>query len=231
MPSDMIQFAIPAIQRGGSQGSTAARQRQSASDHPKRACDIAISLTILVLLSPLMAIIALLVAMDGGNVFYSHPRIGRDGRPFGCLKFRTMILGAMDALDEYLEYNPEERQEWQSSRKLTFDPRTTAIGRLLRETSLDELPQLLNVLRGEMSLVGPRPVTASELALYGDAARLTLSVRPGITGPWQIGGRNDLSYARRVELDAQYVMHRNFLGDLAILLRTPRAVFSRAGAR
>ena len=231
MPSDLTHLVTPGPLRRGADSNTATRLRTFASEAAKRACDIALSLTAIVFLLPLMGAIALLVALDGGHVVYAHPRIGRHGQPFGCLKFRTMILGAMDCLDEYLEYNPEERQEWQASRKLTFDPRTTAIGRLLRNTSLDELPQLFNVLKGEMSLVGPRPVTASELALYGDKARLFLSVRPGITGPWQIGGRNDVSYEQRIELDTQYALHRSFFGDLAILLRTPRVVLSRAGAR
>lgn len=229
MRSD-ISRSFPAVPRIDLRASEAPR-RAWVTDAAKRVCDIVLASIGIVLLSPLMAIVAALVAIDGGHVLYSHPRIGRDGRVFGCLKFRTMILGAMDCLDEYLAYHPQEREEWQSTRKLSFDPRTTAIGRLLRETSLDELPQLFNVLRGDMSIVGPRPVTAAELAMYGDKARLYTSVRPGITGPWQIGGRNDVSYAERVAIDAAYVTSRTLLGDFLIILRTPRAVFSRSGAR
>ncbi|RFC43562.1 MAG: exopolysaccharide production protein ExoY [Verrucomicrobia bacterium] len=197
----------------------------------KRVTDIILSGLALLVLWPLFLLIAALVATDGGPILYRHSRVGKDGAAFDCLKFRTMILGATECLDEYLAYHPAEREEWESSRKLTFDPRTTAVGRMLRQTSMDELPQLLNVLCGHMSLVGPRPVTSPELAFYGDKAHLYRAVRPGITGLWQISGRNDVSYAERVDLDARYVKERSFWRDLDILLRTPRVVLSRTGAR
>lgn len=196
----------------------------------KRFFDAAVALLLLVTILPMMAIIAALIAIDGGPVLYSHPRIGKNGCAFGCLKFRTMILGADECLDEYLSYHPDANREWQESRKLLFDPRTTAIGRMLRKTSLDELPQLFNVLTGDMSLVGPRPVTADELARYDISAVAYKSIRPGITGPWQIGGRSSVSYERRIQLDAEYARSQSFVGDLRILLRTPAAVFFRRGA-
>ena len=197
----------------------------------KRVTDVILASFALLILWPLFLVIAALVATDGGPILYRHRRVGKDGVPFDCLKFRTMILGATECLDEYLAYHPAERAEWESTRKLSFDPRTTAVGRLLRKTSMDELPQFFNVLTGDMSLVGPRPVTPSELAFYGEKADLYRSVRPGITGLWQISGRNDVSYDERVDLDATYVREQGFWRDLGILLRPPRVVLSRTGAR
>ncbi len=196
----------------------------------KSIMDIVVASLALLVLSPLFVLIAILVATNGGSVLYRHPRVGKNGKMFNCLKFSTMIMGATECLEEYLSYHPDARDEWESSRKLTFDPRTTAIGRLLRRTSLDELPQLFNVLAGDMSLVGPRPVTQPELAYYGDKADLYRSVRPGITGLWQVSGRNDVSYDQRVALDARYVREQSFWRDVAILLRTPRVVLARTGA-
>ena len=172
-----------------------------------------------------------MVSLDGGPVFYRHKRIGRDGKPFGCLKFRTMILGAEACLNEYLSYHPEQRREWEQDQKLAFDLRVTAIGNVLRRLSLDELPQLVNVLVGEMSLVGPRPVTEGELKHYGAAASAYLAVRPGLTGPWQVSGRNDVSYATRVAMDEAYVRNFSLWNDIVILLRTPGVVLSKKGAR
>jgi len=197
----------------------------------KRGLDVVLAALILVVLSPLMAGLALLVAIDGGGVLYAHRRSGRDGRAFGCLKFRTMITDAEECFQEYLAHHPDTVREWLADRKLRFDPRVTPVGRLLRSTSLDELPQLLNVLRGDMSLVGPRPVTDEELPLYGDRLGLYLSVRPGLTGLWQVSGRNDVDFAARVALDERYVRDMGFLADLRILLRTPAVVLRRAGAR
>lgn len=197
----------------------------------KRVSDVVLASLALLVLWPLFLLIAALVATDGGPILYRHGRVGKDGAAFDCLKFRTMILGATECLDEYLAYHPSERAEWDSAQKLTFDPRVTAVGRVLRRTSMDELPQFFNVLVGDMSLVGPRPVTSPELAYYGETADLYRSVRPGITGLWQISGRNDVSYDERVEFDARYVKERSFWGDMDILLRTPRVVFSRTGAR
>lgn len=197
----------------------------------KRALDVVGAALLLVLFAPVMAVIALLVARDGGAVFYAHRRVGRDGASFGCLKFRSMVPDADLRLAELLERDPAARAEWEATRKLRRDPRITSVGRFLRASSLDELPQLINVLKGEMSLVGPRPVQQAELnAFYGAAASYYRSVRPGLTGLWQVSGRNDTSYAERVALDVHYVAEATLLDDLRILLRTPLAVLRRRGA-
>ena len=197
----------------------------------KRILDVVGSLALILVSSPIFLIVALFVALDGGPVFFRHTRIGQKGERFGCLKFRTMILGAEACLIEYLEHHPDAKAEWQDHQKLEFDPRITPIGRILRATSLDELPQLFNILRGEMSLVGPRPVTKDELSRYGNAANHYLAVRPGLTGPWQISGRNDVGYDERVALDHAYVSDLSLFRDLIILFRTPSAVLSRRGAK
>jgi exopolysaccharide production protein ExoY len=197
----------------------------------KRILDVVGSLALILVSSPIFLIVALFVALDGGPVFFRHTRIGQKGERFGCLKFRTMILGAEACLIEYLEHHPDAKAEWQDHQKLEFDPRITPIGRILRATSLDELPQLFNILRGEMSLVGPRPVTKDELSRYGNAANHYLAVRPGLTGPWQISGRNDVGYDERVALDHAYVSDLSLFRDLVILFRTPSAVLSRRGAK
>lgn len=206
-------------------------ERLNISKIIKRLIDIIGSLALLVLFSPLFLVVALMVSLDGGPVFYRHKRIGRDGKPFGCLKFRTMILGAEACLNEYLSYHPDQRTEWEKDQKLAFDPRITAIGNVLRRLSLDELPQLANVLVGQMSLVGPRPVTEGELKHYGASAAAYLAVRPGLTGPWQVSGRNDVSYATRVAMDEAYVRNFSLWNDIVILLRTPGIVLSKKGAR
>lgn len=197
----------------------------------KRAVDACGAAVLLLLAAPLLLVIALVVSIDGGPVLFGHRRIGRDGAVFRCWKFRTMILDAEPCLEEYLSHHGDALEEWQRERKLAFDPRITPIGRFLRRSSLDELPQLWNVLVGEMSLVGPRPVTEAELASYGSVAPLYLAVRPGITGLWQISGRNDVGYAARVALDARYVETRSLLLDLRILVRTAGAVLAGRGAR
>ncbi|WP_137178478.1 sugar transferase [Roseomonas sp. AR75] len=208
-------------------------ERLAAAMRPalKRALDIAGAGALLLLALPAFLVIAALVRRDGGSAFYAHQRVGRGGTTFGCLKFRSMVVDADRRLAALLESDPAAREEWDATRKLKNDPRVTAVGRFLRATSLDELPQLINVLKGEMSLVGPRPVLASELAaFYGAAAQHYLSVRPGITGPWQISGRNDTSYAQRVALDVAYATRPSLLTDIKILLRTPVAVLARRGA-
>lgn len=197
----------------------------------KRALDVAGALGLLVALAPVFLVIALLVRRDGGPVLFAHSRVGRGGAPFGCLKFRSMVVDSQERLAAHLAANPEAREEWERTRKLKNDPRVTRVGRFLRATSLDELPQVFNVLRGEMSLVGPRPVQQAELeGFYGAAAAYYMSVRPGITGLWQVSGRSETSYAQRVALDVAYVAKASFWGDVRILLRTPVAVLSRKGA-
>ncbi|WP_368414440.1 sugar transferase [Falsiroseomonas sp.] len=218
--------AAPALSVPHAQG-LAAALRPAA----KRAMDILGAGALLLLALPAFLVIAALVKLDGGKVFYAHERVGRGGRLFGCLKFRSMVVDSDQRLALLLARDPAARAEWDATRKLKNDPRVTAIGRFLRASSLDELPQILNVLRGEMSLVGPRPVQASELAaFYGAAAQHYMMVRPGITGPWQISGRSDTSYAQRVALDVAYVTKPSLWTDVKILLRTPVAVLARRGA-
>jgi len=197
----------------------------------KRGFDILGAGAMLLVLAPLFLLLALLVRRDGGPAFYAHTRIGQGGRGFGCLKFRSMVIDSQARLDALLAADPAAQAEWNATRKLRQDPRVTAVGRFLRKTSLDELPQLLNVLRGEMSLVGPRPVIAAELAeYYGPAAAHYMSVRPGITGLWQVSGRSDTSYAQRVALDVAYASQPSLWTDIKILARTPLVVLARRGA-
>jgi len=197
----------------------------------KRAFDITAALGGLVVFSPLFLMLVLLVKFsDGGRVFYGHPRIGRNGRVFRCLKFRTMVENGDEVLAAHLAKYPQEREEWNATRKLQNDPRVTRVGMVLRKLSLDELPQIFNILRGEMSFVGPRPVVDDELALYGTAASFYLQSRPGLTGLWQVSGRNDVSYGTRVAFDRHYVENWSFVFDLKILVWTVPAVFSSRGS-
>ena len=187
---------------------------------------------LLLVASPLMLWVAWMTwRHDGAPVLFGHYRVGRDGRLFRCLKFRTMYRESEQMLAELLARDPVARAQWEREQKLSDDPRVTPVGRFLRRTSLDELPQLINVLRGEMSLVGPRPITVGELTRYGSVRWHYLSVAPGITGLWQVSGRNDTSYAQRVALDERYVERRSLSVDLWILLRTVKVVLSREGAR
>jgi exopolysaccharide production protein ExoY len=198
----------------------------------KRLLDVLGALGLLVALLPALLVIAALVKASGGPVLFAHERVGRGGRRFGCLKFRTMTVDAAKRLEALLATDPKARAEWDATRKLKRDPRVTTVGRFLRASSFDELPQFINVLRGEMSLVGPRPVQATELATYyGPAAAAQYaSVRPGVTGLWQVSGRNDTSYDARVAMDLRYLENPTLLGDLRILLKTPFAVLRRRGA-
>lgn len=187
---------------------------------------------LLLLFGPLMALIALLVwRRDGAPILFGHYRIGQHGRLFRCLKFRSMYRDSDRMLRELLARDPAAREEWERDRKLRDDPRVTPIGNLLRRTSLDELPQLFNVLRGEMSLVGPRPITLAELPRYGQVRWHYLSVRPGMTGLWQVSGRNDTTYAERVELDRRFVEDSSLRMRFGILVRTLRVVVLGSGAR
>ncbi len=184
----------------------------------------------LVLLSPLFVFLIWKVRKDGGPAFYGQKRVGQNGREFKCWKFRSMIVNAEAALEMHLAENPRAREEWDREFKLKDDPRITPIGHILRKTSLDEIPQLYNVLIGEMSLVGPRPVVAAEIPYYGDKKAHYLSVKPGLTGLWQVSGRNDVSYEERVALDAYYVENQSFWGDIVIILKTIYVVLVRKGA-
>jgi lipopolysaccharide/colanic/teichoic acid biosynthesis glycosyltransferase len=195
----------------------------------KRAFDIVAGSLLLVLVLPLMAAMMAIVARDGGAPLFAHPRVGRGGRTFKCLKIRTMVLDAEARLQRMLQEDSELRAEWERDQKLADDPRVTRFGHFLRRTSLDELPQLINVVRGEMSLVGPRPVTAPEVDRYGAGAQAYLSVRPGLTGPWQVEGRNDIPFAERVLIDQAYARQISFLRDLRIVLLTTRVVLAAGG--
>ncbi len=196
----------------------------------KRGFDTALVIPMLVALSPLFLILALLVRRDGGPAIYGHLRVGRDGRAFRCLKFRTMVTNSDAVLRELLARDPQARAEWERDFKLKHDVRVTRVGHFLRSTSLDELPQLWNVLRGEMSLVGPRPIVEKELERYGLEVRYYLMAKPGITGLWQVSGRSDVDYARRVSLDVSYVKQWSPMLDFGILLRTVGVVMRREGA-
>ncbi|HXV28828.1 MAG TPA: sugar transferase [Sinorhizobium sp.] len=192
---------------------------------PKRALDLVVASTAIVLALPLMLVAAFLIkVITGGPVLFAHRRIGFNGASFDCYKFRTMVKNANEVLEEYLASHPQAAEEWRETQKLKHDPRITLLGHILRKSSIDELPQLVNILRGEMSCVGPRPIVANELGRYGADADEYLKTRPGLTGLWQISGRNDVDYARRVVLDAQYVRSWSIWNDLVILAWTAIAV-------
>jgi Undecaprenyl-phosphate galactose phosphotransferase WbaP len=196
----------------------------------KRAFDIIGALFLCVVLSPLILGIITLIRIEGQPVLFWHKRIGRNGRSFHCLKFRTMVRNAEQVLRHLLNEHPELRDEWTQNFKLRNDPRITRTGRILRLTSLDELPQLWNVLRGDMSLVGPRPIVRAEMLRYGRNASRYLAVKPGLTGLWQVKGRSDTTYRRRVAMDRFYIQNQSILLDIYILAATPAAVLRRSGA-
>ena len=197
----------------------------------KRSFDIVMASTALVLLSPVMLGLALFVKCDGGPAIFGQKRLGMNGKVFYCLKFRSMVMNNDQVLKEYLASHPNVRAEWQSHKKLRAgDPRVTRAGKFLRHGSLDELPQLWNVLKGEMSLVGPRPILLSELDEYGHDIAHYNRVRPGITGMWQVSGRSNVSYRRRVQIDSWYVRNWSLWHDLAILCKTVPVVLKRKGA-
>jgi lipopolysaccharide/colanic/teichoic acid biosynthesis glycosyltransferase len=187
----------------------------------KRFFDIVFSLSVLIFFSPVYLILTLLIAISSpGPTFYVQERVGKNYRRFGCLKFRTMVTNADEMLEEMMNQSPEMRREFEDTFKLKEDPRITWIGRFLRLTSLDEFPQFWNVLMGDMSVVGPRPLVPEELHKYGDRIDRVLKIRPGITGLWQVSGRNDIPYPQRVQIDVYYVNNRNWLLDLWIVFKT-----------
>jgi Undecaprenyl-phosphate galactose phosphotransferase WbaP len=197
----------------------------------KRCMDLVVAITGGILLLPLLFYIAVAVKMSSrGPILYGHNRIGKDGKPFKAWKFRTMFQDASQVLEIYLEAHPDLKDEWERDQKLRRDPRVTRIGRFIRKTSLDELPQIWNVIRGEMSLVGPRPIVTSEIAKYGPYYGLYAMVTPGITGVWQVSGRNNTTYDERVQLDAYYVRNWSPWMDLYLLIRTIRIVLFADGA-
>jgi exopolysaccharide production protein ExoY len=197
----------------------------------KRAFDVVSSACGLLALSPVLVTVALLIWLnDRGPVFYGHTRVGRQGRLFRCWKFRSMVMNGDAMLSAHLAANPDAAKEWADTQKLTDDPRVTRIGAFIRKTSIDELPQLWNVLMGEMSVIGPRPITRKELDRYGKDRRYYLLVRPGITGLWQVSGRSSTTYERRVSLDRSYLENWSFQQDAMILLKTVPAVLKSEGA-
>ncbi len=185
---------------------------------------------LLLMLAPLFVLLAMLIRRDGGDALFRHQRLGANGRMFGCMKFRSMVANSDRVLEQLLASDPAAAAEWNATQKLRRDPRVTGVGHFLRKTSLDELPQLINVLRGEMSLVGPRPIVRAEIVRYGSEIRYYYQARPGLTGLWQVSGRSDTSYAQRVELDVRYVANWTFWRDVAIVLKTIPAVILRKGA-
>jgi lipopolysaccharide/colanic/teichoic acid biosynthesis glycosyltransferase len=200
-------------------------------DKFKRYFDLIFSIFVLVLTSPIFLIVSFLIKITSkGPVFYKQKRLGKDGKIIEVYKFRTMVKDADRILEEMLNKNPDLKVEFDKYFKLKNDPRVTTIGKLLRKTSLDELPQFINVIRGEMSVVGPRPVIQEELEYYGKYKEKLLSVNPGITGLWQVSGRADLPYSERVKLDMKYIDNKSFGLDLQILLKTFRVIFTGHGA-
>lgn len=196
----------------------------------KRIFDIFGSFAIMLVLSPVLLFLAYTVSRDGGKPIYGHERIGRDGRKFKCLKFRSMVVNSQEVLAELLANDPVAREEWDKDFKLKNDPRITKIGSFIRKTSLDELPQLWNVFIGEMSLVGPRPIVEAELERYAGDVDYYLMAKPGMTGLWQVSGRNDIDYDTRVYFDAWYVKNWALWNDIAILFKTINVVLKKDGA-
>ncbi len=198
----------------------------------KRAFDICFSLISLILCIPLFLVIGIAIySSSRGKIIYSHERIGRGGKPFRCYKFRTMYPDAEVRLEEILKNNPEKLEEWEQTHKLKDDPRIIPVGAFLRKTSLDEFPQFWNVLKGDLSIVGPRPVVQEEVTKHlGMKAPKILSVRPGLTGIWQVSGRSDTSYITRIELDEKYVDSHSFLLDLKLIAKTIPTMISSKGA-
>lgn len=194
----------------------------------KRIFDVLSASALLLFVAPLMIVIFLLVRLDGGPAIFAHRRVGQNGRPFYCLKFRSMFTDSSARLETLLNTDVAAREEWARDHKLRFDPRVTPLGRFLRASSLDELPQLINIIRGDMSVVGPRPIVRAEAQRYGTRFAHYCRSRPGLTGIWQISGRNDVSYRKRVAMDVFYARNASFPLDMKIVCLTiPAVLFSR----
>jgi exopolysaccharide production protein ExoY len=197
----------------------------------QRAFDLLLATAVVVMIAPIMLLVALAIYLeDGGPVFYVQPRVGRYGKVFGCIKFRSMAQDAESRIEAVLAADPVARAQWAVNRKLTRDPRVTQVGRFIRRRSLDELPQLFNVLRGEMAVVGPRPIMLDERKLYGRRLAAYTQARPGITGLWQVSGRGDASFRSRIAMDMVYLRARRLRLDLGILVRTIPAVLMSRGS-
>ena len=194
----------------------------------KRIFDFILSLIGIAIMSPLFLIISIMIKCDTkGPVFFKQRRIGLNGKPLYIYKFRTMVTNAEELI---ASFTPEQKKEWEESYKLKDDPRITRVGKILRKTSLDELPQLINIIKGEMSIIGPRPVVEEELSWYGNDVDLVLSVKPGLTGWWAVNGRSEVSYPKRCDLELYYVKNASLALDVRILLGTLKVVFSQRGA-
>ncbi len=236
VPQEFLDSSIPCWLRPMEFGQTLALElRQNLLDPKrillKRSIDFVSSFFGMIFLSPFLAVIALAIMIESpGSPFFRHKRIGFGGTALRVLKFRTMVQNAESVLNEYLEKNPELKEEWEKDQKLRHDPRVTRVGAFLRKTSLDELPQLWNVFCGEMSLVGPRPIVNNEIVKYGETFNTYVRVRPGITGLWQVSGRNDISYEERVTLDRYYVSNWSTWLDIFILAKTIPVLCARKGA-
>ena len=198
----------------------------------KRIFDIGFSIFAIIITLPITIPIAIIIKLtDGGNIIYGHERIGNDGKKFKVLKFRSMYMDADKKLKEILVNDPKAKEEWEKTFKLKNDPRVTPIGKFLRKSSLDELPQFINVLKGDMSVVGPRPVVEEELTkYYKEKAELYKSVKPGVTGYWQVEGRSDTDYDERIRMDEYYIKNQSFLLDLKIILKTIKVMLTGKGA-
>lgn len=201
--------------------------RQPLGGRPKRAFDVALAAAMLILLAPIMLTVTALVGVFmGAPIIFAHRRIGFNGKAFVCYKFRTMPVNAEELLRGHLAADPKAAREWRERRKLLNDPRVNCLGRVLRKSSLDELPQLFNVLRGDMSLIGPRPIVSDELKCYGRHAQAYLKARPGLTGVWRTSGQNRVDYAARVARDRYYFRHWSLWLDIVLLLKTMPAVLN-----
>ena len=219
------------VRRGSSTVHTDQRYSVYVRFGVKRFFDVCIAAMSILFFLPVFVFIAIaLFWSDGSPIYFRHSRIGRDGKKFDCLKFRTMVKDFDEQLRKLLESDPERRKEWNETHKLRNDPRIRPIGAILRKSSLDELPQLINVLRGEMSIVGPRPIVTEEIFRYRDSFSTFASVRPGLTGLWQVSGRSDTSYGYRVALDIEYVRSVSLAQDVSILIRTVGVVLGGRGS-
>jgi exopolysaccharide production protein ExoY len=226
---DMLQYSASLLEFSPEWKKAADAENHSKFD-AKRILDIVGASLALALFAPMMIVICVGLMLSGGSPIFFQHRVGRNGELFRCYKFRSMVKNANRVLGDYLKDNPAAREEWSRCFKLLHDPRITWFGHCLRRTSMDELPQLFNVLKGDMSLVGPRPIVPSEIERYADKITAYYRCRPGITGLWQVSGRNLVTYQRRVRLDAIYARKQSVRLDLAILARTVRVVVSGAGA-
>lgn len=217
--------------RAGRPAFVGARRASTTDEFLIRAVDVILAVLALIAIGPLMLTIAALIKrQDGGPVIFAHSRVGRGGRAFPCLKFRSMVVDAEARLQQVLAQDEAARREWAADHKLRNDPRITRLGAFLRKSSLDELPQLINVLRGEMSIVGPRPIVQGEVSRYGRWYGHYCAVRPGITGLWQVSGRNDVSYRRRVACDVIYSRRQSFMVNVKIIAGTVPAVLKGDGS-